>query len=58
MAKPTTLADIIDLAAEAGAKRRDDEAKLHGEPLTPEEKQAMIDRLRAQFAQRFREGRR
>lgn len=54
MSKPTTLADIIDLAAEASAKRTAHEKHLAGEPLTPEEKKVLIDSLRDKFAEAFK----
>lgn len=53
MAAMIPLSRVIDLMAEAHASRAETCAVLEQTPLTPEQKAALIDRMREQFRQTF-----
>lgn len=48
-----SLAHIIDLMAEAHVGRAQTAATIDGQPLTPEAKAALLDRMREQIRDRF-----
>ena len=53
MSQPMSLAHIIDLMAEAHVGRAQTAAIIDGQPLTPTEKAALLDRMREQIRDRF-----